>query len=662
MNIEQKIVNTIKGLSMDAVEKAKSGHPGFPMGMADVAAILWTKFLRFDHTNPRWPGRDRFILSAGHGSMLLYSLLHLAGFDLSLEEIKNFRQWGSRTPGHPEYGLTPGVETTTGPLGQGFSNAVGMALAEAVLGEIFNTKEYKIVDHYTYALVSDGDLMEGISHEAASLAGHLGLGKIIFFYDDNHITIEGDTCLAYCDDVEKRFQSYHWHVLRVDAYNHKDIARAIRDAQREIKRPSLIICRTQIAKGSPNKEGKASAHGEPLGEEEVKATKKNINWPVEPLFYIPEEVKEVFQRRNKELRQIVCGWNEKFEKYRKENPDLARLWDEFMSGNISQEIENVLPDFKDAKPMATRNASGEVLQKIADVVKNLIGGAADLAPSTKTLLKRYPSIGPKNFKGRNLHFGVREHGMGGIINGMALHGGIIPYGATFLVFADYMRPSIRLAAMSRIHVIYVFTHDSIFVGEDGPTHEPVEQVASLRAIPNLTVIRPADATETSYAWKVALERKNGPVALILTRQSLPIIDRGIFPPAKFLERGAYILKKEDGDTPDLIIIATGSEIHPSLEASLSLAHEGIKVRLVNMPSWELFEEQDINYRNEVLPPSVKKRMVVEAGVDFGWGKYVGRDGIILGINRFGASAPYKILAEKFGFTPENIIKQAKKLL
>ncbi len=662
ISIEEKIVNTIKGLSMDAVEKAKSGHPGFPMGMADVATVLWTKFLRFDNTDPKWPNRDRFVLSAGHGSMLLYSLLHLAGFNLPLEELKNFRQWGSRTPGHPEHGLTPGVETTTGPLGQGVANAVGIALAEAMLAEVFNTEKYKIIDHYTYALVSDGDLMEGISHEAASMAGHLGLGKIIFFYDDNHITIEGNTSLTYSDDVERRFQSYHWHVLKVDGYNHAEIIRAVKETQREIKRPSLIICKTHIAKGSPNKEDKASAHGEPLGEEEIKLTKKNIGWPEEPLFYVPEEVKEAFKRRNGELREIRSEWNKIFEKYCKENPELQKLWDEFMNKNISAEIEKVLPDFKDAKPIATRNASGEIMQKITEVVKNLVGGSADLAPSTKTILKKYPSIGPHSFKGRNLHFGIREHAMGGIMNGMALHGGLIPYGATFLVFADYMRPAIRLAAMGKIHLIYIFTHDSIFVGEDGPTHEPVEHIASLRTIPNLVVIRPADATETSYAWKAALERKNGPTALILTRQNLPIIDRNIFPTAKLLEKGAYILKKEDGDKPDLIIIATGSEVHPSLEASLSLAHEGVNVRLVNMPSMELFEEQDSAYREKVLPPSVKKRLVVETGVSFGWEKYAGEEGTVLGINRFGASAPYKILAEKFGFTTENIIKQAKKIL
>jgi len=657
----QNIINTIKGLSMDAVEKAKSGHPGFPMGMADVTSILWMKFLRYD-TNAKWPNRDRFVLSAGHGSMLLYSLLHLAGFNLSIEELKKFRQWGSRTPGHPEYGLTPGVETTTGPLGQGLTTACGMALAEAMLAETFNTEKYKIVDHYTYALVSDGDLMEGISNEAASFAGHLGLGKIIFFYDDNHITIEGNTSLAYSDDVERRFQSYHWHVLKVDGYKHRDINRAIKEAQREIKRPSLIICKTHIAKGSPNKEDSAKAHGEPLGEEEVKLTKKNIGWPEDMLFYVPDEVKKAFSRRNEELKSIISEWEKRFDEYRNKNPELAKLWDGFMDRDISKEIEKALPDFRDAKPIATRNASGEVLQKIAKVVKNLVGGSADLAPSTKTLLKDYASISPHNFKGRNIHFGVREHAMAGIMNGIALHRGLIPYGSTFLVFADYMRPSIRLAAMSKLHLVYVFTHDSIFVGEDGPTHEPVEQIASLRSIPNLVVIRPADATETSYAWKVALEKKDGPVALMLTRQGLPIIDRNIFPPARLLEKGAYILKKEEGEKPDLIIIATGSEVAPALEATLSLAHEEIKTRLVNMPSQELFEKQDTAYKEEVLPPKFTKRLVVEAGITFGWERYAGREGKILGIDRFGASAPYKVLAEKFGFTRDNIIKQAKKLL
>lgn len=662
LSIEEKVVNTIKGLAMDGVEKAKSGHPGLPMGMADVSTVLWLKFLRYDHTNLKWPNRDRFVLSAGHGSMLLYALLHLAQFPLPLEELKNFRQWGSKTPGHPEYGLTPGVETTTGPLGQGLANAVGMALAEAMLAEIFNTEKYKIVDHYTYALVSDGELMEGISHEAASLAGHLGLGKLIFFYDDNHITIEGETSLTYSDDVERRFQSYHWHVIKIDGHNHLEIARAIKEAQREISRPSLIICRTVIGKGSPNKENKASCHGEPLGEEEVKATKRNIGWPEEPLFYVPEEVRETFRKRNEELKPIIREWHKNKEIYCQENPELSRLWDEFMSGGIAPGLEKILPDFKDSNPMATRNASGEILQKIAEVVKNLIGGSADLAPSTKTILKRFTSIAPHNFKGRNFHFGIREHVMGAILNGLALHGGLIPFGATFLVFADYMRPPIRLAALSKLHVIYVFTHDSIFVGEDGPTHQPVEQIASLRAIPNLIVLRPADATETAYAWKVALERKDGPVALMLTRQNLPIIDRNLFPPAGLLEKGAYILKKEDGKKPDLIIIATGSEVHPGLEALLILSHEGMRVRLVNMPSQELFDQQDYSYREEVLPSSVKKRLVVEAGVTFGWDKYAGPEGIIIGLNRFGASGPYKTLAEKFGFTAANIVNQAKKLL
>ena len=666
LSIDEKIINTIKCLSIDGVEKAKSGHPGFPMGMADVAGILWMKFLRFDHTNEKWANRDRFVLSAGHGSMLLYSLLHLAGFNLPIEELKNFRQWGSRTPGHPEYGLTPGVDTTTGPLGQGLTNACGMALAEAMLAEIFNTGKHKIVDHYTYALVSDGDLMEGISHEAASFAGHLALGKIIFFYDDNHITIEGNTSLTYSDDAERRFQSYHWHVLKIDGYNHAEIIRAVKEAQRENKRPSLIICKTRIAKGSPNKEDTASAHGEPLGEDEVKATKKNIGWVEDALFYVPEEVKKAFSKRNEELKSIANEWKKKFEEYRKENPELAKLWDEIMAKNLSKDIakdlEKVLPDFRGAKPMATRNASGEIMQKIAGVVKNLVGGSADLAPSTKTMLKNYASIGPDNFKGRNIHFGVREHAMGGIMNGMALHGGLIPYGATFLVFADYMRPAIRLAAMSKLHLVYVFTHDSIFVGEDGPTHEPVEHIASLRAIPGLKVIRPADAEETAYAWKIALERNDGPAALILTRQGLPILDRSIFPPARLLGKGAYILKKEEGKVLDLIIIATGSEVHPALEAALSLAHEGINVRLVNMPSQELFEEQDPAYKEEVLPAKITKRIVVEAGITFGWEKYAGQKGIVVGIDRFGASAPYKTLAEKFGFTAGNIVKQAKKIL
>lgn len=658
--LDQLCVNTIRTLSIDAVQQAKSGHPGMPMGAADVAYVLWTRFLKHNPTNPRWPNRDRFILSGGHGSMLLYSLLYLTGYDLPLEELKRFRQWGSRTPGHPEYGLTPGVETTTGPLGQGFATGVGMAIAERLLAARFNRPGYPLVDHYVYAIVTDGDLMEGISHEAASLAGHLGLGKLIYLYDDNHISIDGPTELAFTEDRCARFAAYGWHVQQVDGHDHDAVAQAIRAAQAETARPSLIACRTHIGYGSPNRQDTAQVHGEPLGEEEVRLTKENLGWPTDQTFYIPDEALAHFRQAVPHGRDLENQWLQLFERYAAEYPELAEEWRQLWSGQLPKGWESALPAFSPADgQIATRAASGKVLNAIAPSLP-LVGGSADLTPSNNTELKEYGWIGPDAFDGRNIHFGVREHAMGAILNGLALHGGLIPFAGTFLVFSDYMRPAIRLAALMELPVIYVFTHDSIGLGEDGPTHQPVEHLASLRAMPNLTVIRPADATETAEAWRVALQRRS-PVALVLTRQGLPVLDRARLAPASLLERGAYVLADSDG-TPDLILIATGSEVHLALEARERLAAEGISARVVNMPSWELFEEQPQAYRDEVLPPAVQARVAIEAGVPLGWERYVGSQGETVGLTRFGASAPYKVLFEQFGFTPENVARVAAQVV
>jgi len=633
-----------------------------PMGAADMAYVLWTRFLRHNPANPHWPDRDRFVLSAGHGSTLLYSLLHLTGYDLPLEELMSFRQWGSCTPGHPEYGCAPGVETTTGPLGQGFANGVGMAIAEAYLAARFNRPGHKIVDHYVYAIVSDGDLMEGIASEAASLAGHLRLGKLIYLYDDNRVTIEGSTDLAFTEDRGKRFEAYGWHVQRVDGYDLEAIATAIRAAQRD-PRPSLIMARTHLAYGSPHKQNDAKAHGAPLGEEEVRLTKKNLGWPTEQPFLIPEEALAHFRQALERGRAWEAEWRARFEAYAAEYPDLAEEWRMAMAGELPPDWDASLPVFKpEDGPMSTRVASGKALNSIAPRLPTLIGGSADLAPSTKTYLEGLGDFGADDRLGRNLHFGVREHAMGGVLNGMALHGGVIPFGGTFLVFSDYMRPSIRLAAMMKLPVIYVFSHDSLWIGEDGPTHQPVEQLASLRAIPNLTVIRPADANETVVAWRVALEQRSGPVALILSRQSLPILDRSSLAPAEELVRGAYVLAEAEGGQPDLILIATGSEVHLALAARERLAERGVRARVVNMPSWELFDRQPESYRQAVLPPHVTARLAIEAGVSQGWHRYVGPAGDVMSIERFGASAPYKVLQEKFGFTAENVAQRALALL
>lgn len=654
--LDQLCINTIRMLAVDGVQKANSGHPGMPMGAAAMAYVLWTRFLKHNPTHPTWPDRDRFVLSAGHGSMLLYSLLHLTGHDLPLSELQSFRQWGSRTPGHPEYDPAIGVETTTGPLGQGFANGVGLAIAERFLAAHFNRPGHTIVDHYVYAIVSDGDLMEGVASEAASLAGHLRLGKLIYLYDDNHITIEGSTDLTFTEDVERRFQAYGWHVQRIDGYDLEAISAAIEAAQAETERPSLIIARTNIGYGSPNKQDTAGVHGAPLGEEEVQLTKENLGWPLEPTFYIPDEALVHFREAVRRGRDQEEEWLARFEAYANAYPDLAAEWTVAMNGEPPDGWEADLPTFKpEDGPLATRAASGKVLNAIAARLPTLLGGSADLAPSNNTYLKGYGDFGSENFGARNLHFGVREHAMGSILNGLALHGGIIPYGGTFLVFSDYMRPAIRLAAMTELPLIYVFTHDSIGLGEDGPTHQPIEQLAALRAIPNLTVIRPADAAETAVAWRVTLEHQDGPVALALTRQKLPILDRSKYPSAEGLARGAYVLA--DAEKPDIVLIASGSEVHLALEARDKLAEEGIATRVVNMPSWELFDQQSQEYRDEVLPPL--PTLAIEAGVPQGWHRYADE---VIGIERFGASAPYKVLWDKYGFTAENVAAIAKRVL
>ncbi|MBW1779677.1 MAG: transketolase [Deltaproteobacteria bacterium] len=662
--LDELCVNTIRMLSADGVETAHSGHPGMPMGAAPMAYVLWTRFMKHNPQNPKWPDRDRFILSAGHGSMLLYSLLHLTGYDLSLDDLKEFRQWHSKTPGHPEYSLTPGVEITTGPLGQGFASGVGMAMAERFLAAHFNRPDYPIVDHFTYGIVSDGDLMEGVTHETASLAGHLGLGKLIYLYDDNHISIEGTTEITFTEDTKTRFRAYGWHVQTVDDGNDLDaIEAAIIKAQEQTAHPSLIAVRTHIGYGSPNKTDDPSAHGEPLGQEEIRLTKKNLRWPLTPTFFIPDEVADHFRPAVERGAEKETVWKERFRSYREAFPDLAQAWHEFMDGGLPEGWDRGIPSFPaDPKGMATRVASGTVLNAIAKQVPNLIGGSADLAPSNKTEIKDESDFQADAYAGRNLRFGVREHGMGSILNGMALHGGVIPYGGTFLIFSDYMRPAIRLAALMGLKVTYIFTHDSIGLGEDGPTHQPVEQLAALRAIPGLTVIRPCDGNETAEAWKLALTSDMGPVALALTRQGLPVLDRSVYPSAKNLTLGGYILRDVQDGIPDFILIATGSEVHIALEAAKKLDEKGVGTRVVAMPSWELFDRQDEAYQHRVLPPEITARIAVEAGISQGWHRYVGDMGRVMGLDRFGASAPSKILFEKFGFTSEHLVKTALTLI
>jgi transketolase len=647
---------------MDAVQKAKSGHPGMPMGAAPMAYVVWTRHLKHSPSNPHWHNRDRFILSAGHGSMLLYGLLHLTGYDLSLDDLKNFRQWASKTPGHPEYHVTPGVETTTGPLGQGFGNGIGMAIAERYLAARYNRPNFEVVNYRIYGIVSDGDLMEGVSSEAASLAGHLRLGNIIYLYDDNHISIDGSTQLAFTEDVAKRFEAYGWQVQALEDGNDIEaINAAIKSAQEETNRPSLIKVRTHIAYGSPNKHDSAEAHGSPLGEEEVRLTKKTLHWDPDKQFLVPNDVLQHMRHAVEQGKKWESLWQTMFENYKRTYPDLAQELEDIRKGEFGEAWKQALPVFgAESGAMATREASGKVLNAIAPNLPTLIGGSGDLTPSNNTFLKGLPEFQAGVHTGRNFHFGVREHAMGSILNGLALTDGIIPYGGTFLIFSDYMRPPIRLAALMGVRPIYVYTHDSIGLGEDGPTHQPIEQLAALRSIPNITVIRPADANEVACAWKIAIEHKGGPVALALSRQKLPLIDRTKYAPAANLAKGAYVLA-ESSKSPAMILIGTGSEVQHVIAAYEQLAKEGTAVRVVSMPSWELFEAQPKEYKDSVFPPSVKKRLAVEAGSPMGWHKYVGDQGEILGITKFGASAPLAAIMKEYGFTVENVVREAKEL-
>lgn len=663
-DLDRRCITTIRTLAMDAVQQANSGHPGAPMGMASLGYLLWTRHLAHNPGNPAWFNRDRFILSNGHASMLLYALLHLTGYDLTLDDLRQFRQWGSKTPGHPEYGHTPGVETTTGPLGQGFANAVGMAMAEAHLAARFNRPEYPVVRHYTYVFCGDGDLMEGVSYEAASLAGHHGLGRLICIFDDNRITIEGGTDLSFSEDVVGRFQACGWQVQDIGdaADDLAAVSSAIETARQEQTKPSMIIVRTHIGYGSPHRQDSSAAHGEPLGVEEIRLTKRAYGWPEDESFFVPEDVRnEMLTVRDRGERQ-EAEWQELVDGYRRAYPDLARCFEAALSGVVPDGWDSKIPHFTPADgPLATRAASGSVLNSVARGVPCLIGGSADLAPSTKTLITGSPYLSRDNYAGRNIAWGVREHAMCSCSNGMALHGGLRPFAATFFIFTDYARPALRLAALMKLPMVYIMTHDSLGVGEDGPTHQPVEQLASLRAIPGMTVIRPADATETAYAWRIAMTRQ-GPTLLALTRQNLPILDRTILAPADGALYGAYILAPEQGPTPELIIIATGSEVHLALAAREKLLVEGIDSRVVSMPSWELFREQPEKYRNLVLPPTVLCRLAVEAGSPQGWCEWVGGSGAVIGITKFGASAPAGTLFAEYGFTVENVVRKARELL
>ncbi len=666
--IERLVVNTIKTLTIDAVEKAKSGHPGLPMGCADFAFVLWTEFLKFNPANPQWRNRDRFVLSAGHGSMLLYSLLHLSGIkEVTLEQLQNFRQYDSATPGHPESFMTPGVEVTTGPLGQGCGNSVGLAIAQKFFAATFNTPELSLCDHRVYAIVSDGDLEEGISHEAASLAGHLGLGNLVWFYDDNSVTIEGKTSLAYSDNAATRFRGYQWHVIEIDGHDHAQIATALKEAAATSDRPTLIVGKTVIGAGSPKLQGTSKAHSDAFGAEEVAATKRNLGWPEGAQFLVPQRVKEFFAEKRKVWAALEKEWNEVSQRYASAVPDKAKTWEACWNKALPNEAEwkKLLPEFPAGKAVATRSAGGEVLEKLFAAIPSLLGGSADLAPSTKTWIKAFGSFEKTNYAGRNLHFGVREHAMAAACAGMAYYGGLIPFGATFFVFTDYLRPSLRLAALSHLQAIFVMTHDSIFVGEDGPTHEPIEHLASLRAMPGLCVLRPADANETAQAWRLALENKKRPTVLCLTRQNVPTFDRTVCASVEGVRRGGYVLwESAPGKTPELIFIGTGSEASLCLEAAQALAKENPKraLRVVSLPSWDIFSAQDQKYRDEVLPPVVTKRLAVEAGATFGWERWVGSSGRVIGMERFGASAPYEVLAEKFGFTVGNVQRVAQQLL
>ncbi|WKZ32415.1 MAG: transketolase [Thermodesulfobacteriota bacterium] len=660
--LDEMSINTLRFLAVDAVEAANSGHPGMPMGDAPMAYVLWRRILRHNPSNPQWPARDRFVLSAGHGSMLLYALLHLSGYPLPIDEIKRFRQWGSHTPGHPEHDPKIGIETTTGPLGQGFANGVGMAMAQKYLAHRFNRPGYPLFDYDIYAICSDGDIMEGVSNEAASIAGHLKLGNIIYLYSDNRITIEGKTDLSMSEDAGKRFEALGWHVQHVGGNDLGAIALAIESAKEERTRPSIIIARTIIGFGSPGKQDTAEVHGAPLGKDEVRATKEKLGWPLEPEFFIPEEVLKDFRELLPRGEALEREWLSMLEKYEKEYPEEGREVRAIMNGTRDSAWMGKLPSFAEKDgAVATRSASGKVLNAIAASAPFLIGGSADLAPSTNTLMKGMGNFLPTGV-GRNLHFGVREHAMGSLLNGMALTKGVVPYGATFLIFSDYMKPAIRLAALMGLQVVYVFTHDSIGLGEDGPTHQPVEQLAGLRAIPNLTVIRPADANETAEAWKAALLNETGPTALVLTRQGVPVIDRTKYAPAEGLSKGAYVLADPREGKPEVIIMATGSEVQLAVAAYEDLSKRGVRARVVNMPSWELFEAQDDAYKSSVFPQDVRVRVAVEAASPMGWHRYTGIDGAVIGIDRFGASAPYKIVFEKYGLTAGNVAEKALALL
>lgn len=662
-DLQSRAINTLRFLSADAVQQANSGHPGLPMGTAAIAYTLWTRHLRFNPRNPLWPGRDRFILSGGHGSMLLYSLLHLTGYDLGLEDIKHFRQWGSRTPGHPEYGLTPGVEVTTGPLGQGFANGVGMAIAADHLAAIFSQPGYDLFPQIIYAIVTDGDLMEGVASEAASLAGHLKLGRLVYLYDDNRISIDGSTELAFTEDRSARFEAYGWQVLQVSDGN--DVA-AIDAALGQAKgdsRPSLIVCRTHIGYGLPTRQDTEKAHGEPPGEAELEGARKKLGWPMEPRFFIPEDVLDYYRQAVGRGAQLESSWQKELERYRQAYPELAGELIRRLEGKLPAGWDEGLPEFPASdKGFATRVSSGKVLNVLAARIPELIGGSADLAPSNKTWIDGSPDFQSGSRQGRNFHFGVREHAMGSIVNGMSVFGGVIPYAGTFLVFSDYMRPAVRLSALSHYPSIWIYTHDSIGLGEDGPTHQPVEHLAALRAIPELVVLRPGDANEVCEAWKIAIDRRHGPTVLVLSRQDIPTLDRNIYAPVDGVQRGAYVLADMGDGEPELILMASGSELSLIIKAGEILAVEGVNVRLVSFPSWELFESQDQTYRQDVLPEEVTARLAVEAGVSFGWERWVGERGSVVGVNHFGSSAPYQVVYEQYGLTVDHILTRARALL
>lgn len=657
VDVKKLTANTIRVLAAEGVQKANSGHPGMPMGMADVAAILWTEFLKHNPDDPKWIARDRFVLSAGHGSMLIYSMLHLSGYDVTMDDLKSFRQWGSRTAGHPEYGHLPGVETTTGPLGQGFGNGVGMAIASKMMSARFGEELFG--GNYIYAIAGDGCLMEGVSSEAASIAGHLKLGNLIYFYDDNTITIEGHTDLTFSEDVEKRFLAYGWHVVHADAYDHDSIRKAIIAGQNEKEKPTLIITKSLIGYGSPNKNNTHDVHGSPLGAEELLATKKNLNWPTDKEFYVPEEVSTLFAARKSEMKKKYDEWKTKYGKWKAENDEKAKEYEKYISQWVPENLEEELLNAVPKEPNATRTLSSKVIQKIAQIVPNFVGGSADLAPSTNTYMKEFEAIAPGKFGGKNFHFGIREHAMGAIVNGIILYGGFRAFGATFFVFSDYMRPTIRLAAIMEISALYVFTHDTIFVGEDGPTHQPVEQLAVLRAIPNTTVFRPADGIETAIAWAFALRHKTGPVALILTRQKIEAFERdNDFNPEDVL-KGAYIVSKESGSKLDLVIAASGSEVPVAAEAKKILSD--LSIRVVSIPSREVFEKQPDEYKTKLFPADVPV-VVVEAVTMTGWGDLFRQKLLTIGMTRFGASGPYKTLAEKFGFTGKQVAEKIQSWL